>query len=88
VSSLPPAKGVDEPRRALDAHRAGLDLAARRVAARRSSALADFVVEHGERGLRALGGRRAAVKALADEDAGLDVATLVERLEERAGVSS
>jgi LAO/AO transport system kinase len=88
VSSLPPAKGVDDLVAALDAHRAGLDLAARRVAARRSSALADFVVEHGERGLRALGGRRAAVKALADEDAGLDVATLVERLEERAGVSS
>ncbi len=88
VSSVPPPKGVDELVAALDAHRAGLDLPARRVAARRSSALADFVAEHGARGLRALGGRRAAVKALADHDPGLDVATLVERLEERAGVSS
>jgi len=88
VSSLPPVRGIDELVAALDAHRAGLDLGARRVAARRSSALADFVAEHGERGLRALGGRRAAVKALADQDPGLDVARLVERLEERAGVSS
>ena len=41
---------------ALDAHRAGLDLAAARTRARRLGALADFVAEHGERGLRALGG--------------------------------
>ena len=84
VSSVPPAKGIDELVSALDAHRAGLDLSARRVAARRSSALADFVVEHGERGLRALGGRRAAQRVLGEQDAGLDVATLVERLEEKA----
>jgi LAO/AO transport system kinase len=57
------------------------------VAARRASALADFVAEHGDRGLRALGGRRAAMKVLDEHDAGLDVATLVERLEERAGVA-
>ena len=87
VSSLPPARGVDELVAALDAHRASLDLPARRVASRRASALADFVAEHGERGLRALGGRRAAVKALDEQDAGLDVAALVERLEERAGVA-
>jgi LAO/AO transport system kinase len=87
VSSLPPASGIDDLVAALDAHREGLDLAARRTEARRSSALADFVVEHGERGLRALGGRRAATKALADTDPGLDVATLVERLEERAGLA-
>jgi hypothetical protein len=84
VSSLPPAKGIDDLVAALDAHREALDLPARRVAARRDSALADFLAEHGERGLRALGGRRAAVKALAGQDPGLDVATLVERLEERA----
>ena len=52
--------GIDELVAALDAHRAGLDLAAARARARRLGALADFVAEHGERGLRALGGRRAA----------------------------
>src|SRR4051795_11321791 len=40
VSSLAPAQGVDELADALDAHRAGLDLAARRLAARRASAVA------------------------------------------------
>ena len=58
-----PAQGIDDLVAALDAHRAGLDVAARRLAARRASALADFAAEHGERGLRALGRapRRAAV---------------------------
>src|SRR5215211_358145 len=65
VSSVPPPRGIDELVAALDAHRAGLDLAARRLAARRAGALADFVAEHGERGLRGLGGRRAALRALA-----------------------
>ena len=65
VSSLPPATGIDELIDALDAHRAGLDLAAARVRARRLGALADYVAEHGERGLRALGGRRAAARFLA-----------------------
>ena len=40
-----------------------LDLPARRLRARRAGALTDFAVEHGERGLRALGGRRAAERA-------------------------
>lgn len=84
VSSIPPVSGIDDLVAALDAHREGLDLPARRTEARRTSALADFVVEHGERGLRALGGRREALRFLAGQDAGLDVATLVERLEERA----
>ena len=66
VSSLAPATGFEELADALDAHRARLDLPARRLAARRASALADFTVEHGERGLRALGGRRAAAKLLAE----------------------
>ena len=49
----PPGRaGIDELIAALDAHRAGLDLAAARVRARRLGALADFVAEHGERGLR------------------------------------
>jgi LAO/AO transport system kinase len=84
VSSVPPPTGVDELVGALDAHRDALDLPARRADARRASALADFVVEHGERGLRGLGGRRAAVRTLAEQDPALDVASLVELLEERA----
>jgi hypothetical protein len=58
VSSIHPLSGIDELIGALDAHRARLDVAAARVRARRLGALADFVAEHGERGLRALGGRR------------------------------
>jgi LAO/AO transport system kinase len=85
VSSVPPVSGVDELVAALDAHRERLDLGARRLAARRASALADFAAEHGERGLRALGGRRAAERALAETDPGADVPTLVAALEERAG---
>ena len=48
--SIAPVSGIDELVAALDAHRARLDLPARRLAARRASALADFVAEHGERG--------------------------------------
>jgi LAO/AO transport system kinase len=54
------------------------------VRARRLGALADFVVEHGERGLRALGGRRAAVRWLEQQDPGLDEPALVRALAERA----
>jgi len=81
VSSLAPVAGVDDLVNALDEHRAALDLAAARVRARRLGALADFVSEHGERGLRALGGRRAAVAFLADQDAGLDEPALMRALE-------
>jgi LAO/AO transport system kinase len=81
VSSISPVQGIDELIEAVDAHRRSLDLAARRRAARRASAVADFAAEHGERGLRALGGRRAAERALEDEDPGADVATLVAVLE-------
>jgi LAO/AO transport system kinase len=84
VSSVAPVSGIDELVAALDAHRETMDLTTRRTEARRTSALADYVVEHGERGLRALGGRRAALRFLAEQDAGLDVATLVERLEDKA----
>ena len=87
VSSLPPATGIDELVDALDAHRAGLDLAAARVRGRRLGALADYVAEHGERGLRALGGRRAAARWLETQDPGLDQPALVRALEERAGGS-
>ena len=84
VSSLPPARGIDELVAALDEHRERIDLPARRVRARRRHALADFAAEHGERGLRALGGRREAERFLDGQDAGLDVPALEERLEERA----
>jgi LAO/AO transport system kinase len=84
VSSVAPATGFDELVAALDEHRARLDIPARRLAARRASALADFVAEHGERGLRALGGRRVAGKLLADQDAALDVPALAQALERAA----
>jgi LAO/AO transport system kinase len=86
VSSVAPVKGIDELVAALDAHRERLDVAARRLAARRASALADFAAEHGERGLRALGGGRTALRALDDSDPGADVPALVDTLESKAGV--
>ncbi|HEY3019218.1 MAG TPA: GTP-binding protein [Solirubrobacteraceae bacterium] len=88
VSSIPPVQGIDDLVAALDAHRARLDQPQRRLAARRAGALADFAAEHGERGLRALGGRRAAERLLAEQDPGADVATLVEALEARAEAAS
>ena len=84
VSSLPPATGIDELVAALDAHRAGLDVAAARTRARRLGALADLVAERGERGLRALGGRRAAVRLLAEQDPALEQPALLALLEARA----
>jgi LAO/AO transport system kinase len=84
VSSLAPASGIGELVAALDAHGAALDLPARRLAARRAGALADFAAEHGERGLRALGGRRAAERLLADADPGADVPALTAALERAA----
>ena len=85
VSSLPPPQGIDELIAALEQHRAGLDLADRRLRARRASALADYTHEHGERGLRALGGRRAAEALLAKQEPGLDVLALVAALERSTG---
>lgn len=84
VSSLPPGSGIGELLDALDAHRARIDLPARRLRARRLHALADFAAEHGERGLRALGGRREAERWLSEQDAGLDVPGLLQLLERRA----
>jgi LAO/AO transport system kinase len=85
VSSLSPPQGMDELIGALREHREGSDIAARRLHARRANALADYAHEHGERGLRALGGRHAAEQMLAAEDAQLDTAALVAALEHRAG---
>jgi LAO/AO transport system kinase len=87
VSALPPTQGVEDLVAALDAHRARIDVPARRLAARRATALADFAAEHGEHGLRALGGRRAAERRLTAEDAGADVPGLVAALEAQAGVT-
>jgi LAO/AO transport system kinase len=84
VSSIPPTSGMPELVEALDGHRSGLDLPARRLRARRMHALADFVAEHGDRGLRALGGRREAQRWLAEQDPGIAVPRLVRALEERA----
>jgi LAO/AO transport system kinase len=84
VSSIAPPCGIDGLVDALDRHRAGLDLSARRLRARRMHALADFVTEHGEQGLRALGGRREAEKWISTQDPGLDVSALERLLSERA----
>ncbi len=84
VSSLAPATGFDELVAALDEHRGRLDVTTRRLGARRASALADFIAEHGERGLRALGGRRAAGKLLAEQEPALDVPALTRALEQAA----
>jgi GTPase len=84
VSSVPPASGISDLVAALDAHRARLNLADRRLRARRLHALADFVAEHGERGLRAIGGRRAAERWLAEQDPALDVPALLAALERHA----
>jgi LAO/AO transport system kinase len=84
VSCIHPVRGIDELVAALDEHRSRIDLPARRLRARRAHALADFVAEHGDRGLRALGGRREAERWLEDQDPGLDVAALTRALEERA----
>jgi LAO/AO transport system kinase len=84
VSSLAPATGFDELVAALDAHRAALDVRSRRLAARRAGALADFVAEHGDRGLRALGGQRSALKLLEAQDRALEAPALTRVLEQAA----
>jgi LAO/AO transport system kinase len=87
VSSLPPPTGIDELRGLFDERWSRLtadgssELAARRLRARRAGALTDFVVEHGRRGVRALGGRRAAEGWLAEQDPALDEAALAAALE-------
>jgi LAO/AO transport system kinase len=85
VSSLAPGTGIEALLDSLDGHRAELDLAARRLHSRRAHALADFLAEHGARGLRALGGRREAERWLAAQSPGADVASLERGLEARAG---
>jgi GTPase len=84
VCSLPPVQGIEELVAALEEHRAKLDVAGRRLRARRAGALLEFADEHGERGLRALGGRRAAGRLLEEQDPGMDMQALVETLEHAA----
>jgi LAO/AO transport system kinase len=84
VSSLRPPQGIEQLIAALEEHRAGLDLSTRRMRARRAGALADYTREHGERGLRDLGGRRAAERLLEQQEPGLEVPALVAILERRA----
>ncbi len=86
VSSVAPS-GIGELAGALDRHREALDLRARRLRSRRMHALADFAGEYGDRGLRALGGRRAAERWLADQEPGLDVPALQRLLAARAQVT-
>ena len=85
VSSLAPASGIDELSEALDAHRERIDLPATRARARRLMALGDFAAEHGEVGLRALGGRRGAERLLAAQDPALEAPALVAALRREAG---
>jgi LAO/AO transport system kinase len=87
VSSLPPAQGIVELADMLETKRESLDLSERRLRARRLAALDEFVVENGERALRALGGRRDAERFLREQDEGLDVPQLVTALEERAAAT-
>ncbi len=87
VSSLPPAQGVAELVAALTEHRERLDLPARRLRARRATALADFTAEHGDRGLRAVGGPRAAQRLLDAADPGADVPALVDALAAEAAAA-
>jgi LAO/AO transport system kinase len=84
VSSVPPPRGIGQLAAALEAHRARLDLPKRRQHARRRHALENFAVEHGERGLRALGGRRQAECWLENQDPALDVPSLETALTDRA----
>jgi LAO/AO transport system kinase len=83
VSSVPPGRGIEELAEALDEHRERIDRSTRRVRARRMSAVREFTAEHGERALRALGGQRAAERALESEDERASVGELVRALEER-----
>ncbi|MEH3052744.1 MAG: ArgK protein [Patulibacter minatonensis] len=83
-----PPIGIADLIDALERHRDRTDLAVRRAQARRSSALAAFAREHGERAVRRLGGARRAAHALDADPAELDVESLVALLAERAGASA
>ena len=87
VSSIAPQQGIAELADALAAHRQTLSLD-HRVRTRRLGALAEFVHEHGERGLRALGGRRAARRFLEAQSPELDEPALLRALEAQKDASA
>jgi LAO/AO transport system kinase len=84
VSSMSPPTGIEELVDALDRRHQALDLAVHRLRGRRAAALAQFAVEHGELGLQALGGRRAAWAWLEAQPPGIDAPALVAGLASRA----
>ena len=71
---------IDELIEAVDAHRGQISVPERRRNGRILAAVSDFQSEHGERALREIGGRRAAIKLLSAGDADLDVPALVQLL--------
>lgn len=81
VSSVPPPSGIEELATALSAHGQDVDLPGRRARARRLMALSEYVREHGEVGLRRLGGRRKAERWLAEQDPRLAAPELSRLLE-------
>lgn len=88
VSALPPPTGIEELVQALDAHYSSIDVEARRRSGRIESALSEFAIEHGEHGVRSLGGRTAARRLLESLDPQLSEpeleAALVSELQRRA----
>jgi LAO/AO transport system kinase len=84
VSSVAPTSGIDDLIGTVEEQFAELDLTERRSRVRRLAALDSFVQENGERGLRALGGRRGAEKLLAEQDPALGHRQLRQLLDERA----
>ena len=72
---------------ALDAPPAELDLAARRLRVPARPGAGEFAAEYGERGLRAIGGRRSTRRALQELDGDLDVRSLCRELEKRTSWS-
>ena len=88
MSAVSPPDGIDALAAAIDAHGASIDRAARRQRARLAGALVEYATEHGEQGLRRLGGQRRAEGVLAEQAPGLDVAGLVALLEARAGLAT
>jgi LAO/AO transport system kinase len=82
VSSVPPPTGMDELARAIAEHRERIDVAERRLRARRLSALREFTAEHGESALRSVGGRREAQRLLEGRAESESVGELVRALDE------
>jgi LAO/AO transport system kinase len=87
ASSMAPPTGIEALADAIDAHRARLDFPGRRLQSRRLHALADFSAEHGDRGLRRLGGRREAERWLAEQPPEVDVPALGRALQRHAGIA-